>query len=102
MNPIDLSNALLYGIPVVMYAGMYTGIDNLLTRRDRSAHAEAVINPIDVNAALHISVAKSPEQFATARELVRQRYAWRGYKCEDPTSASAELKVAPSPQEFTF
>ena len=35
MNPTDLTNALLYGIPVVLYAGVYGGFDNILTRRGR-------------------------------------------------------------------
>ena len=35
MNPTALSNALLYGIPVVLYAGMYSGFDSILASRGR-------------------------------------------------------------------
>src|SRR5258706_4274893 len=86
MNPTDLTNALLYGIPVVLYAGMYGGFDSLLGRRQRSPQPEsdgrtreerwsAVAR--DENAALHIAVAKTPEQFAAAVGLVMQRYSLR-------------------------
>jgi hypothetical protein len=107
MNPTDLSNALLYGVPVVLYASMYGGFDSILARRERppqpksSARAGeerwAAVSP-DVDVALHIAVAKSPEQFAAARDLVRERYAWRGYEFDDWADALA----ARSSQEITF
>src|SRR5947207_2292514 len=108
MNPTDLSNALLYGIPVVLYAGMYGGFDSILARRERSPQPEsdaptreeqwsAVAR--DDGVALHIAVAKSPEQFRAARDLVRQRYAWRGYDTQDPVAAPAESRHARLAQE---
>jgi hypothetical protein len=111
MNPTDLSNALVYGIPVVLYAGMYSGFDSILAHRERSPQPESAARAReerwsavarDDNAALHIAVAKTPEQFASARGLVRQRYAWRGYDLQDPADEPAESRHARSSQEITF
>jgi hypothetical protein len=83
MNPTDLSNALLYGIPVVLYASMYQSFDSILARvgpvyTQRSTASSEQLPGSDEEA-LHISVARSAEQLAAARDLVRKRYAWRGY-----------------------
>jgi N-acyl amino acid synthase FeeM len=85
MNPTDLNNALLYGIPVVLYASMYQNFDSILARLGNT-HIESSDGRIgDADsaelgeAALHVSVARSVQQFAAARDLVRKRYAWRGY-----------------------
>jgi hypothetical protein len=112
MNPTDLSNALLYGVPIVLYVGMYGGFDSMLGRRvppyseaDASAAARqqtADARDCDTDAALHIAVAKSREQFELARELVRRRYAWRGYEVEDAADVPAKLRHEQSSQEFTF
>jgi hypothetical protein len=111
MNPTDLTNALLYGIPVVLYAGMYGGFDSLLARRERSPQPESNARTReerwsavarDENAALHIAVAKSPEQFAAAMDLVRQRYSWRGYSVHDTARAPAQSGSERSSQEITF
>jgi len=115
MNPADLSNALLYGIPVVLYAGMYGGFDSILTRRECWSQPEVGVrtgeerrlaiarddNAHD-NAPLHIAVAKRAEQFAAARNLVRERYASRGYELADPADARAESPHERSSQEITF
>lgn len=109
MNPTDLSNALLYGIPVVLYASIYGGFDTILARREhppqpgssRACAGEerwAAVSPDD-DVALHIAVAKTPEQFAAAHDLLRQRYAWRGYNFDDRHDA---LAAARSAQEITF
>jgi hypothetical protein len=80
MNPTDLSNALLYGIPVVLYASMYQSFDSILARLGHAHFHRSSDNSSDFGeGALHISVARSIHQFAAARELVRKRYAWRGY-----------------------
>jgi hypothetical protein len=109
MNPADLSNALLYGIPVVLYAGMYGGFDSILTRREcwseagmRTGEERRPAIARDDNAPLHIAVAKRAEQFAAARNLVRERYASRGYELEDPANARAESRYERSSQEITF
>src|SRR6266581_6915858 len=111
MNPADLSNALLYGMPVVLYAGMYGGFDSILTRRECWSQPEADMRTgeerrlaiaHDDNAPLHIAVAKRAEQFAAAGNLVRERYAWRGYEFEDPADARAESRHERSSQEITF
>src|SRR6266545_2669176 len=69
MNPADLSNALLYGMPVVLYAGMYGGFDSILTRREcwpqpaaggRTGEERRLAIARDDNAPLHIAVAKAP------------------------------------------
>jgi hypothetical protein len=107
MNPTDLTNALFYGIPVVLYAGMYGGFDSMLARRSPTSVSEVDAAPQahhqaasreNASAALHIAVAKSPDQLAAAWELVRQRYAWRGYQ----TDPSTECPDTRSSQEFTF
>jgi hypothetical protein len=102
MTPADLSNALLYGIPFVLYTSMYQGFDSILGRRMRPCRERGTtlnaLNaelPMAGNAALHIAVAKSQEQFKAAGELVRKRYAWRGY---DVDQSSDE----PSSREITF
>lgn len=111
MNPTDLSNALLYGIPVVLYAGMYGGFDSILTRREcwpqpeaggRTGEERRRATARDDNAPLHIAVAKRAEQFAAARNLVRERYASRGYEVEDSADARAESRPERSSQEITF
>ena len=111
MNPTDLSNALLYGIPVVLYAGMYGGFDSILTRREcwpqpeaggRTGEERRLAIARDDNAPLHVAVAKRAEQFAAARDLVRERYASRGYELEDPTDPRAESRPERSSQEITF
>jgi hypothetical protein len=104
MSPSDLSNALLYGIPVVLYASVYSGFDSILEHRAPSQEAKSSERvgkegwgavSADNGVALHIAIAKSPEQFASARDLVRERYAWRGYEFEDRGDAH-------SSQEITF
>src|SRR6266536_3294883 len=111
MNPADLSNALLYGMPVVLYAGMYGGFDSILTRREcwpqpeaggRTGEERRLAIARDDNAPLHVAVAKRAEQFAAARDLVRERYASRGYELEDPTDPRAESRPERSSQEITF
>lgn len=112
MNPTDLSNALLYGIPVVLYASMCGGFDSLLARREgSSSQPESSVNdaggrrtagPSDTNTALHIAIAKSPEQFGSANDLVRKRYAWRGYAVEGDAHIPAEARQERFSQEITF
>ena len=113
MSPTDLSYALLYGVPVVLYARIYGGFDSILARRGRSPQPESGVRAgeerriafaRDDSAALHVAVAKSPEQFAAARDLVRERYAWRGYDLEDPAHApvESESRHERSSQEITF
>jgi len=99
MNPTDLSNALLYGIPVVLYASMYQSFDSMLgclggAHIERSpAPGELPPSPSESDdAGLHISVARSPEQMAAARDLVRKRYAWRGYDVLD-TDAESQREI---------
>ena len=111
MSPADLSSALLYGIPVVLYAKTYDGFDYILARREHSPQPDAAIRTRekrriavahDDDAALHITVAKRPEQFAAAWNLIRERYAWRGYQLEHPADARAESRHERSSQEITF
>src|SRR6266404_3853293 len=111
MTPTDLSNAVLYGIPVVLHAGMYGGFDSILTRRECWPQPEAPRRnrderrlPVahDDAAPLHIAIAKRAEQFAAARSLVRERYAWRGYEFDDPRHARAQSRHERSSQEMTF
>ena len=89
MNPSDLSTALLYGIPVVLYASAYQGFDSILARM-APGRRETALNqfgaspsPSQPHAALHIAIATTAKQLSAARELVRMRYAWRGYEAGD-------------------
>jgi hypothetical protein len=109
MNPADLSNALLYGIPIVLYASMYRGFDSILARR-LPHHSGSDVWSVkeqwtgvarDHDAALHIAIAKSDAQCDAARELVRRRYAWRGYEVEN-SNVRTGLRQDHSPQEITF
>jgi hypothetical protein len=111
MNPTDLSSALLYGIPLAIYAGMYGGFDSILSRRECASPAESAacargerwgVAPREGDATLRISVAKSPEQLAAASDLVRERYAWRGYHPQDPAEAHGDSPDDRSSQEITF
>ena len=111
MNPTELTNTLLYGIPVVLYAGVYGGFDSILARRRHPAPSESgadtkgeqrrwsAANDSD---ALHIAIAKSPEQFAAATDLVKQRYRWRGYTVHDAAGTPAASCSVRSSQEITF
>jgi hypothetical protein len=112
MNPADLSSALMYGIPVVLYAEMCDGFDCILARREHSLEPDAAAIRTrekrratvarDDDAALHIAIAKRPEQFAAVWNLMRERYAWRGYELENPDDAHAESRHERSSQEITF
>jgi hypothetical protein len=111
MNPTDLSNALLYGIPVVMYARMYGGFDSILARRERRSQAQAAAGTKEQRqswvaghdrTALHIAVAMSPKQLAAATGLIRERYAWRGYNVHEPADAPSEQRDERLSQEITF
>ena len=104
MSPTDLSSALLYGIPIVLYASMYQGFDSVLARR-KAVHPYSDFQPRrppgsitgDPNAALHVSIARSVGQLRAADELVRRRYAWRGYDVrqdEEPWSHEITFVVA--------
>jgi len=96
MNPNDLSNALLYGIPVVLYASMYQRFDSILARLGPVyiQRSTAGSGQESSEGGLHVSVARSADQLAAAHDLVRRRYAWRGY---DVPEAAAE-----STREITF
>lgn len=108
MSPLDLSTALLYGIPIALSAGIYGGFDCLLSRRshagDSALNAETKPKrPRSSNPefGLRLVVAKSPEQLGAAADLVRRRYAWRGY--EFPLAdAAAEQARKRLTQEITF
>src|SRR5437016_2144547 len=107
MNPTDLSNALLYGIPIVVCTGVHRRLESLITQRgrirDKSHETTATREPDDTSESvqtpsLSISVAESPDQIQAARELVNRRYAWRGYSIGAVDSA----QLAPVPHEITF
>jgi hypothetical protein len=112
MNPADLSSALMYGIPVVLYAEMCDGFDCILARREHSLEPDAAAIRTrekrratvarDDDAALHIAIAKRPEQFAADWNLKRERYAWRGYEFDNPADARAESRHERSSREITF
>jgi len=105
MSPLDLSSALLYGIPIVLSAGMYGGFDCLLARRNQPVELAPQLAPkrrsfgsVNADSGIHLVVAKSREQRDAAAELVRQRYAWRGYEFPDVAKQSRKRLT----QEITF
>src|SRR4030095_16165088 len=108
MSPLDLSSALLYGIPIALSARIYGSFDSLLARRNHAIDPEpddAAILPrrrtAKTDFGLRLVVAKSPEQLDAAAQLVRQRYAWRGYQLPD-AKVIAEQSRKRSGQEITF
>jgi len=110
MSPLDLSNALLYGIPIIMYVDMSRDFGALLARRGRAAAngaqeavARAAVSDSgpDAGAALRCAIAQSAHALGQARSLVRDRYAWRGY---DVTQLNDTPKFHREPErrEVTF
>jgi hypothetical protein len=87
MNPLDLSNALMYGIPIIMYADMHHDFGSLLNLRGRPTASERTTVgagpiPAPQGPELRCSIAQSAEELKEVRKLVRSRYAWRGYDVE--------------------
>jgi hypothetical protein len=106
MSPADLTSALMCGMPIALTAGMVHGFDFLLTHRSSAprSRSENCVAPRPRReagraSALRVVVAKSPEQLAEAHELVRRRYARRGYALQ---AIEADGQPARSPQEITF
>src|SRR5205814_10045438 len=95
MNPTDIANALLFGIPLVTYAGLQHGLESLKTyttcrsREDEMPRAFAA-GAEPKSPPLRVAVATSRQQIEAAQALVRRRYAWRGYDCD----ADAQLKLS--------
>jgi len=90
MNPTDIANALLFGIPFVTYAGLQHGLESLRAHalprwREEETQANSTGAPPD--SSLRIAVATTLEQHEAAQDLVRRRYASRGYEVE--TNASS-------------
>src|SRR5213596_2856123 len=105
MTPAELSNALLYGIPIVVCTGVHRRLESLLTQRGRireKDHDIAAARERDDTSEsaqtppLSISVAESPEQIQAARDLVSRRYAWRGYNI-----GAVDGSLVPVPHEVT-
>jgi N-acyl amino acid synthase FeeM len=107
MNPTDLSNALIYGIPLITCIGY--GYESLMACRGRllgqapvtppSLESDGNLSMLQRNG-LQLSVADSKEQRTAARDLVRRRYAWRGYETAESTDRTS--KTARSANEITF
>src|SRR5215472_6870671 len=109
MNPADLTSALMCGMPIMLSAGMYCGFDFLLTQRNSSRSSRAdfgVRQPslpgMDSLSSLRVAVARSPEQVTAAHELVRRRYALRGYTLPAIEAAAADPSQGRTDQEITF
>ena len=106
MNRTHLVDALLHDVPVVMCPGRLGEFESVLTQRGRMALDSRLeqrrLPPKDDRSLLYASVAKSPEQLAAARDLVRERYSWRGYNVGEPTAASPVARQQRSAQEITF
>lgn len=89
MTPVDIANALLFGVPFMTYAGLQQGLESLKTCTGTRPSRDAVLRRFentheasrdgDSAAALIVAVATSLRQRAAAHALVRRRYEWRGY-----------------------
>src|SRR6266496_3399923 len=104
MNPADLSHALLYGIPVALYAGMYGGFDSILTRRECWSQPDAPLRTKeprrlavarDDDPPLHIAmsstgIATRVAEFASSRAL-----RWRSMLTRKP--CSLRFFISPMP-----
>ena len=105
MNPTDLTDALLHGIPIVLYASMYHSFNSVLARRQPLAAGGGGNGSQPTrgagDSALHITIARSAEQREAVRDLVRKRYAWRGYRVEALTAVQTPEQDF-GPQEVTF
>ena len=110
MNPTDIANALLFGIPFVTYAGLQQGWDSLKAynnsrpREDELHRASRERNPATgtehCSPSLRVAVATSLQQLEAAQELVRRRYAWRGYDFEPDDAINVPLRR--TPDDVTF
>jgi hypothetical protein len=107
MNPADISNALIYGIPIISCIGY--GYESLMacrgSQRDLDARKkyrspERTSYATGPSNGLRLAVAQSREQMASARELVDRRYAWRGY--QSPGGSDRKASRDRSAQEVTF
>ncbi len=108
MIPTEVTNALMCGIPLVLSAGMYDGFDFLRVRRNQSGHSDRDAAArrqswphLETGLTLRVVVAKSPEHRTAANDLVRKRYARRGYHVEVADDA-IEARQKRSAQEITF
>src|SRR5207248_7870868 len=103
MNPTDVSNALIYGIPLISCIGY--GYETLMSCRGRllGQHITGISGHESFNGAsngLRLAVAESPRQLAVARELVKRRYTWRGYDVHG--AEDGDHARDPSLNEITF
>src|SRR5437899_9312071 len=93
MNPTDIAEALLFGIPFVTCVGLQQGLESLKAyttsrvREDELHRAPGERNTASDaelgNPSLRVAVATSLQQIEAAQELVGRRYAWRGYGPDD-------------------
>jgi hypothetical protein len=110
MNPTDIANALLFGIPFVTYGGLQHGLDSLKAytnsrpREDEIHRASGGRNAPTAtqlgSPSLRIAVATSLQQIEAAQELVRRRYAWRGYEFEPDDPLDPPLQRTPNDVTF--
>src|SRR5947209_733825 len=87
MNPTDIAYGLLLGIPFVTYAGLQHGLESLKAyatyrSREQDLPPPPAKSTADNHSSLRVGVATSLQQLEAAQELVRRRYAWRGYEFE--------------------
>jgi hypothetical protein len=87
MNPTDIANALLFGIPFVTYAGLQHGLESLKAYTTSRSREDEIPRAFTAGTELkspplRVAVATSLQQIQAAQALVRRRYAWRGYDFE--------------------
>lgn len=109
MAPLLVDAPLLYGVPLVLCAGMQCGFELLLSRCARAmnpwSHDEEEARPTKNDATdvdrIRVTVATGTDELARARELVRSRYSWRGYDV-DALSGVKGNQTSARPHEVTF
>jgi hypothetical protein len=89
------------------------GFDSLIAKRGRDGHADAELTAprrtrSHWNAeaadtpALEVGVAESPDHLAAVDNLIRKRYAWRGYMIDSSDSEHASAQYADSSYNIAF
>jgi hypothetical protein len=110
MAPIPLDAPLLYGVPLVLCAGMQCGFELLLSHCARvnpwsrvSEHPPPRNDDVESVDRIRVTVAEDADELAQARDLVRNRYSWRGYEIAALGATSkAPATSAVDTNEVTF
>jgi len=101
------------GVEVPIASGARQGFEGLIAKRGRQDNCIAArlsmvhavpraVPRVTDTPALQVGVAKSREQFEGAAELLRRRYAWRGYSLDSSERQGPSECGAESPNNIAF